>query len=187
MYTTLQRIAFMMLGPLLTLVLLLSSCSTGSPGGSSNTVTGSVTDSVGTQPLVGLFDGSTYQFYNNTPTSAVDLITSESGGPSTYTPLQTVTPSGGNYSLTLPAGTSGAEYLVVAWDDTNSNGKWDSGTENGYFPVKSFPEGSTAMLYITFASYMGQGEYAAGYYISPTNYIEGFSTVGRSGYSFSIR
>ncbi len=137
--------------------------------------------------ILGLFDGSTYQLQSSCSSPPYDQVTSEANvEPSPYAPLQTSTVSGGTFTMTLPPGTANATYYLIAWDDSNSNGKLDAfTTEVPYFATKSFPQESAAVRYITAASYAGQGEYAAGYYRSAMSYIQCFSIVGTSGFDFS--
>ena len=187
MKVTMRRFGLFFLPFGLGVAVLLVACSGASGGTSSSgpTITGQISDTAGSNPVIGLFSASTYQFSSNTSASPDDQVITVVGT-APYSPIKTATISGSSYSISLPAGTSGAEYYLVAWDDSTTNGKLDSG-ETGFFPVKSFPQGSTAMLDTSFISYQGQGEYAADYYISPTTYIQGFSIVGTSGYNFSIR
>lgn len=168
--------------------LLLIGCSgsgNGSGGGSGGpTISGSVTDSAGTHPIVGLFDGSTYTFFGGSTTP--DPVTSESGGGSSpYSPLETAAVNGGSFSLSLPTGKSGAGYYLIAWDDSNGDGKLAL-SEHPYFATKSVPQGSQAITEISYVSVSGQGEYAVDYSTGGTSYIEGFSKVGTSGFNFTI-
>jgi hypothetical protein len=178
-----RRIGLVVFGLLLALVAVLGGCTAGAGGGV--TLSGSVADT-GSNPAVGLFDWATYTFFTTTP---VDKISSLLGGSPNYTPFQTTTVSGGTYSITLPAGASGATYYLVAWDDVNSNGVMEASGEaaTAVFPMKNFPEGLTAMKSISYVTVGSYGEYCAGYYIPSTNYIQGFSIVGTTGYNFNIR
>jgi hypothetical protein len=163
---------------------LLNCGSSGGGGLGPNTITGSITG--GTDPKVGLFDAATYWFVVDS-LGEPDVVHDElDGAPEPYTPTVMGTIDAGTFTITLPAGSSGAQYYLIVWDDANADDMFSMTTETGYFAMKTFAPGTYAVRYLTWFEMMGSGEWAVGYYDGITNYIEGFSIVGRVGYNFTI-
>ena len=86
--------------------------------------------------------------------------------------------------MTIPEGSSDPLYLI-AWDD-DGDGLFAFGTETGYFAMKLFDAGTYAVEAISYIELFGEGEYCVHYYDGVTNYIEGFSIVGTSGFNMTI-
>ena len=159
------------------------SCSTSGGGnGGGTTITGTVTDLVGTDPVVALFD-ETYWFSASGDDDAIDSETKGQTPP--FTPHIVATINGGSYSVVLPEGSDGTNLFLIAWDDTNQDSKFEL-TEYGVFPMKLFDQGTFPVEYIRYTEIMGYGEWAAYYYDGDTIWLLGLSIAGTSGYNFTI-
>ena len=100
-------------------LMLIAFASCSPSGGITGTITG------GTYPTIGLFD-ETHDFDNDFfDTVNTDVITDENNGTPPYSPVETVSIDSGTFSVNLPQGTNGMKRALVAWDDTDQNGKFD--------------------------------------------------------------
>jgi hypothetical protein len=180
---TVRRIAAVVISLSFVVMYLFGCAGGGDSGQMVYTLTGTVTG--GAAPVVALFD-STYWFVHDF-FGEQDVVDQElNAEPEPYTPLKTAAVNGGSFSITIPDGAPDTLYLL-AFDDTGPvDGKFSIGTENGYFAMKVFDTGTYAVLSLSYIEVMGQGEYAVYYFDGATNYYEGFSLVGTSGFDFTI-
>jgi hypothetical protein len=147
------------------------------------TVTGTV--SVLTNVKIGAFS-SDYWFLNSY-TGEEDEVDHEFGVATvSFAPLVIVVPeAGGEYSIDLPADPTDMGELI-AWVDTNTDSKFDLGTEPGYFPVKQI---GGAGRTITGFSCINLGDttyYLVSYSDGVVSHNDGFDVVGTGGFNFTI-
>jgi len=177
---------FRWIAPLL-LTIALISCDSDGGGGSggaadARTVSGIVTG--GSNVIVGAFS-SEYWFMAQF-SGEEDVVDNEWGDTTgSFTPLVSVTPEEGSYTIDLPADPEDMGELI-AWADSNSNGKFDLGTEAGYFPCKEI-EGTVRTIrgfgYITIGS---AKYYLVCYDDDEGSQNSGFDIVGTGGFNFTI-
>jgi len=175
-----KRVLFLLLP-----VLLLAGCSTDSGGGGSDSISGTV--SVTANVKIGFFSND-YWFLDDFLSNEEDKVAEEfdAGPTGSYTPLKYVLPDNdGSYSISFPDDVTQTGDLI-AWIDTNGDGVFDLGTEDGYFSVKDF-DGTLSV--VSFGYYDIGGvtgilvSYQDGQNVSQNDDI---SLVGYTGYNFTL-
>ena len=155
-------------------------------GSSDTTLTGTVTG--GTNVVVGVFskDLSFVDENDNDPGND-DVVASEGfiNDTGSFTPLVQSSVGTGSYSLTLPSDPTTAGDLV-AWDDANSDGVFDLGTETGYFAVKNIDGNDQIITGLGYASGNGVTVYVISYFYNSTAHIIDFTNISTSGFNFTI-
>ncbi len=170
-------------------VLLLFSCGGGGndeeTSASARNITGTVNIST-TDVVIGTFHDD--YWFSSSYSGDEDVVASEfsTTPPAEFSPLGTALPDGsGFYNLSLPSDPS-TLGCVIAWVDSDGDGKFDLGTESGYFPVKTI-DGTDYVIdsfgWIDLSS-LGYGVYYLVSYGSGNN--DGFDIVGNGGFNFSI-
>ena len=152
-------------------------------------------DGDGVRELTGAIGGSTinvkvgafsddHWFHDDSFAVEEDEVATEStaGATGAFTPLVLGTVSGSTYSITLPDEVETMGDLL-AWVDTNSDGIFDLGTEQGYFPVKTV-DGTGYVISIGYIL----GDYSYSYYNTAESmtYIISIDADESDGFDFTI-
>lgn len=164
-----------LIGLVIVSILLLTSCFL--LGGGPRTLTGTINGTT-VNVVVAAFSDD-YWFLDDNITE--DEVESEFGGATNISPLAIGTISGTSFSITLPDDVTTVGDLI-AWVDTDLDGIFDIGSEQGYFPRKSVD----GVEYVVSIGYLLES-YTYQYYDGSTNYIISIETDSdASGFLFYV-
>lgn len=169
-----------MLLPLLFAAALFPACDdSGGDGGGSWTITGTVSDT--TNVMVATFS-SDFSFWASLGDEDVVEREWDAGTSGEFSPLSAVSPGAdGSYSIDLPDDVEAMGDLI-AWADTDGDGKFDLGTETAYFPWKTIG-GTDYVIGFGYAVMGSDSTYLISYGGSNNTDID---IIGTSAYFFTI-